>query len=490
MQLPESTGVLLSCDDLDDDGVTDPLYATWAASLHIAGEVVDLDDPAPGNGQVGAVAPFDLDWDGHVDLFVGDRSCETVARPFRQVAPGAFEPIEVSGDSTGVRTDAMLVLPLEDGRRLAWTIGAACDHTQPDAGALLETASGTWVAHDPTDDRAIWKLDPASVGAPYTRWMPMGAAATDLDDDGFFDVVLALGYPYLVVLRGDGTEHFRDVTYDAGLRLPNAPNGNPEVPWSIGTPDLDLDGRPDLVVTIGDDDTTFQHLDGHAMVTRAYWNAGDFQFVDVTEQVGLADFGGSWRGLTLHDPDGDGDADLAMGGFGVAPRVLRNDLAVDGHHGLSLRLRGQTSEPTASGTTVTVHTPAGSSRHLVGHLGNPFGRSESLVFAGLGPHAEAEVEVRWASGLVETRVLDAGHHRWVEPDVVRFDAWEGPADGAHELVGRVGVSDVEILLEGAGSLDRQDDRVVVTAPDQPGESRLVLTLDGARLRVSPRLIWR
>ena len=81
--------------------------------------------------------------------------------------------------------------------------------------------------------------------------------------------------------------------------------------------------------------------------TTAHWNRGGWRFADITELVGL-DVLGDWRGLTVGDLDADGDPDLGVGGLGELPQVFRNDIATEGR-GLSLRLRGTTSNPLGLG---------------------------------------------------------------------------------------------------------------------------------------------
>ncbi len=77
--------------------------------------------------------------------------------------------------------------------------------------------------------------------------------------------------------------------------------------------DVDGDGRCDIY---------FCRLDGGNVLYR---NLGDWKFVDITAEAGVACHGQASTGAVLEDVDGDGDLDLLVNGIGVGTRLFLND---------------------------------------------------------------------------------------------------------------------------------------------------------------------
>ncbi len=124
------------------------------------------------------------------------------------------------------------------------------------------------------------------------------AAAFDVDDDGWPDILLACdSTPSLLLMNNhDGT--FREEGLQRGVALNG--EGKEVAGMGVGVGDYDLDGRLDIVKT---------HFQKQA--TGLYHNLGKGEFEDVTAQAGLATERRfiSW-GTCMLDLDNDGFPDI------------------------------------------------------------------------------------------------------------------------------------------------------------------------------------
>ena len=507
--------------DLDGDGHVDLLYGArplgvrWGVGDGTFSPRVALNLGAPGYSTFYGNNVADVDRDGWLDLLVGDQNCQEVVVPLQRTGPRSYAPrVDWLLDTTPPgSTSSILVMPFGAGD--LWVPSTwACSRFDAHPGFYVVDPSGlepSAIAADLGPADAWWRFLPQTAGGPYTGAAPMGAAAADLDGDAVLDVVLSLTLLELQLLQGrpDGT--FVDRTWQAQVIGANMDPPGEMQPfwWSVVSPDLDFDGRPDLFLTQADDATSSRLVRGLLSQPMLFWNGGDWRFEDVTADVGLA-IQGSWHGLVLDDPDGDGDADAILGGYGVPTRVLRNDLA-PGARGLSLRLVGTTSNHLAIGATVLAQVAGLPDRlGLVGDTGNLSGVGAPWVWLGAGQAGVIDrLEVRWPSGLVQVlEQVPAGRSLTLtEPRTIEVGSAtrRAPADGASVIPievtpravdgsARRGV--VTVQLDGApAALEGWSEgldgvwRGVVRAPAAPGETRVTAVIDGVPLAVRPRLWW-
>ncbi|MCB9681737.1 MAG: VCBS repeat-containing protein [Alphaproteobacteria bacterium] len=467
-------------------------------------------------GTFGAVAPVDADQDGWLDLVLGDRSCTAMSRTLRLLlgtGQGAWVDRSDLVDDVAIGSPwAVLAAPTPGGDVVLANIGTSCSAAAPQTGFFGVSAHDAdgyprWTAFDPTPPTALFRQLTTVAGGPFTDLSPMAAALVDLDNDGELDFVGAADSDLYPIFGGWGRATMTEQSWRPATRWPTA--GDPMFAWGTLPLDVDNDGRADLIVAHGDDTGTFFDERIGPQVVRLLWNDGAGGFVDLGSQTGL-DLPGSWRSLAAGDPDGDGDLDLVVGGNGAQPRVYRNDVAGRGQ-GLTLRLRGTSSNALALGAWVEVIDPdVPGSVHLVGETWSPTIWNAPVLGLGLGDDPVLDtLRITWPTGVVqEVHGLTAGAlHELVEPPSfeVTPSTRRVPADGRatvdvtvmpRALDGAIDTgATVEVTLAtGAGTwlgpatVDAQGTwHRTLQAPTTAGTATVRITVDGVDLRVRPRL---
>ena len=233
----------------------------------------------------GRVAAADYNDDGFVDLCFGGRL-------FRNEKGKRFVEVTKEAGLTRTGTGALFADFDNDGR-LDILVTA---HPHPSLFQNLGKRK-KFVFKDVTKDAGLDKL---VVGAS-----PDGAAAMDIDNDGWLDFYLApyenpypKGHPDLLARNnGDGT--FSDVSESSGIRTSGALVGR-----GVTCADYDDDGDRDIYVS------------NYRLLANQLWrNDGDGLFTDIapdSELHGLEQKGsfGHTIGSCWGDVDNDGDLDL------------------------------------------------------------------------------------------------------------------------------------------------------------------------------------
>ena len=298
--------------------------------------------------------------------------------------------------------------------------------------------------------------DKSGVGKPEAKGM--GVVLTDVNLDGWTDIVIANDtWPnFLFINQRDGT--FKDVSFIAGIAA--SEDGKYEAGMGIDAADLDGDGWPDVYITHLDhelnrlyrnnhdgtfDDVTYAcgignqvvnlsgvtmkfldydndgwtdicQLNGamldnitlyHSEVTYAepklmFRNQGAGKFKKVSEELG-PDFMKpvAGRGLAVADYDNDGDMDLAVNVRGERAELLRND-GGNAHNWLQIFLVGTKSNRDAVGASVKlVADGLTQMKQRQGGMGY-MSASDPRVHFGLGTRKTIQsLEITWPNGAVE-----------------------------------------------------------------------------------------
>jgi hypothetical protein len=231
----------------------------------------------------------------------------------------------------------------------------------------------------------------------------MGVSAADYDGDGLLDIVKTnFAGDTSSLYRNTGANVFEDMTFQSGLGRNTRFLG-----WGAAFADFDNDGRPDILLAnghvypeVGESGTEA----GYRQRKVLYRNLGEGRFEDVslTSGPGITAVAAA-RGLALGDFDNDGDLDAVINTVNDVPQLLRCDES-SGHHWLKVKCVGTKSNRSAIGARVTCVTPDGVKRvDEVRSGGSYLSQGDLRLHFGLGRHEQADIEVRWPTGVVERR---------------------------------------------------------------------------------------
>ena len=279
--------------------------------------------------------------------------------------------------------------------------------------ALQSEGSLLWMVRPSAGDAFVpeFRDEATQRGMLNERRFGWGAAAGDLDLDGWDDLVQANGMV--------------DARLDPQLVTPSRQGF--EWPWNAGRTDYWyvnqklMQSGPELHAYADRwGDLRGRHIYGNE-ARRAYLNLGPAKpgvFVDAAQALGVADPDNS-RGVLLQDLDGDGDLDLLVSNqHGPVSLYRSSRRGPAGPHYLALELTGPRGNAEAVGAVATVTAEvdgrALSQRREVQLMGGFAAQAGRRLTFGLGASLAREVEVRveWPRGPVTTHRLtvDRLHH--------------------------------------------------------------------------------
>ena len=255
-------------------------------------------------GQGAGIAAADYDDDGDVDLFVPNRG-GTRDQLYRNRGDGHFDEIAADVDLDSLRDHrAALWIDYDGDRDLDLvTVEGRCELPCNRQLVYLYRQEADGRFTNATDDAGLTGLFRASEGMHAG-----GIAAADFDRDGWLDLYICFWEGEAYLLRNDGQGGFVDVSAASGL----------DRVWPYWQPvfvDLDGDGWLDI----------YQNVDFAGNMVLV--NQHDGTFVDQAPAAG-ADNAMNDMGVTVGDPDNDGDFDVYVTNVtrpGEHNILLRND---------------------------------------------------------------------------------------------------------------------------------------------------------------------
>src|SRR6185436_5200850 len=379
--------------------------------------------PAGGTRWGSGCAFVDYDRDGRADLFVANylRFDLGAAAEVGQGPNCLWKGIPVNCGPRGLPTDTNLLFHNEGNgafRDVSAASGVArVTGRYPMTAAAADLDGDGWVdiyvACDSTasilyrNNRDGTFTDTAvESGVAYSengaQQAGMGVAVGDYNTDGLLDLVkthFADDIPALYRNLGKGL--FEDVAVAAGIGVMNR-----YVEWGAGMPDLDNDGRPDLVYVTGNVYPEVEALLAqypHRGPRVIFRNVDGARFEPATLVSGTGPVTPhSSRGTAFGDFDNDGDVDILVFNMNEPPSLLRNDYAGP-NRWLEVKLEGTSSNRAALGALVRVTVSGRTEAQAVLSQASYYSHNDLRLHFGLGAAASAEtIEVRWPNGRVET----------------------------------------------------------------------------------------
>lgn len=200
----------------------------------------------------------------------------------------------------------------------------------------------------------------------------------------------------------EGEAQFMDEAVSTGL----GPCSRLELSFGLFFWDYDLDGRLDLFTANGhleDEINRVQPSQHYEQAPHVFWNCGaqhDTEFLPVTAEHCGSDLlkPTVGRGAAYADIDSDGDLDVVMTAIADEPRLLRNDQD-GGHSWVRFRLTGTRSNRDAIGAWVRVELPDRTIQRQVMPTKSYLSQSELPVTVGLGDTEQVRrIVVTWPGG--------------------------------------------------------------------------------------------
>jgi hypothetical protein len=320
----------------------------------------------PGTQHIQHLLPADVNGDGLLDIVAGVFAC-SVLYPALYVwidrGDGHFQESSLAlGFDLHASVWANLFTDLDgNGLPALMVLTEGCE-PHPGNGLYRQQALGTG---GPLYQ--IQQMLPIFTAPSAPTSTPMGGCTADVNGDGVQDYLLseielrdyvnsggdvqnmsesdpkiagALSN-HLLLSQPSGSR--KQAGLQAGLWAPLSTTGVPMTSWTPIWSDLDHDGHLDLLLSHATEYLGWTSGKAGTMRPVFFRNDGQQHFDDASAAIALPKQHDG-RAMVAADLDGDGDMDLALGGHGVAPQVLRNDIQHGGSD-VRVQLTGHASNP-------------------------------------------------------------------------------------------------------------------------------------------------
>ena len=421
-------GMGVAVGDYDNDGYPDLVVTNLGTGGHPAVLVyrneagrkfVDVTERAGVHAEGWATSAgfFDYDRDGYLDLFVcrylawdfgQDHRCgmrteagrsychPDVFKPmsqylFRNNGDGTFRDVSEESEIRGFEGKALGVA-FGDFDNDGWTdISVANDQLQQflfrndSDGTFSEVSLVAGVAFD--DDG--------------NEFSGMGTDFTDLDNDGFPDIVTTtLSEERYAFFRNLGNGQFQYGTSSTELgRATQLYTG-----WGVGVFDFDNDGSREVFLANGHVMDNIERSRPHLRYRQPplLLRFADGRFVDISQQGGPL-FARTWasRGSAVGDLDNDGDLDIVVANVDEPAYLARNQSQQTiQNNWIALQLHGCPSNRDGIAARVVLKAEDGTSQHAtLTRAASYLSSNDGRVHFGLGRTAAVRVvEIAWPSG--------------------------------------------------------------------------------------------
>jgi enediyne biosynthesis protein E4 len=415
-------GMGVAAGDYDNDGNVDMYITGFGRGMlyHNQGHgtFVDVTESSHvlNQGKWGTSAAFlDYDRDGYLDLFVGNY---VDFEPTRNIYCGDVKkgrhtychPIQYKGTAsalyhnnrdgtfTDVSQNAGVANP--EGKAL----GVVASDLDGD-GWLDIVVANDGVANNlyhNNGDGTFKDVGPFS-GAAYSAdgmaRAGMGVDAADFDHDGDPDILITNFSLEGAALYRNGSDNlFTDVTFQTGLREATFMFTG----WGTKFLDYDNDGDLDVFIANGHPENSIHDLDRSLTYEqpKLLLENRNGEFVDVSRNSARGLLQAAGRGAAFGDYDNDGDIDMLVANCNQQPNLLRN--SGGGNNWVKLKLTGSKSNRDAvgakikmvAGNLVRTEEVKGGSSFLSAH--------DLRVNFGLGTRTQVDTfEIQWPSGTVQ-----------------------------------------------------------------------------------------
>lgn len=227
----------------------------------------------------------------------------------------------------------------------------------------------------------------------------------DFDDDGMLDLfMVGADQKPTRIFRNMGDNQFKDVAEILGHSLLSDVGGDLN-----GGKAIDYDNDGDLDLFMHDNLRINSGAIPSNQARKLYRNDGNWNFTDVTTEVGLASTNEGSYDSVWGDLDLDGDQDLiAPTNSGSPERVFVSNASTNGNHWLYLQLGGSRDNTSAVGASVyaTINEGTPEERTLrreANTSGGTFAQSDVPVHFGLGEATLVDMlRIVWPDGFTQT----------------------------------------------------------------------------------------